>query len=151
MAVPGKPSSHYWFISPNSKSAVWKDVKDTGGKTATLVEIRSTGGYTVLPPSGHPSGDVLAWEIDRDAMVIDHAELYNFAKYVAISTLLARHWPGPGARHHAVGHMAGFLLQSGVPEMFVVPIIEAAATAAGDPDLHDRVTFAKNTVSKWQR
>ena len=43
------------------KISQFTDVRGTDGKTSMLVEIRSTGGYTVLPPSFHPSGDALSW------------------------------------------------------------------------------------------
>lgn len=147
---PGKPDSHYWYLCQGAKTSVWKDVKDPSDQTATLCEIRSTGGYTVLPPSGHPSGDVLTWSIERDPLTISFDDLTAAVRNVAIATILAIHWPGPGARHHMVGHLAGFLCRYGVDPMFVSRIVAIAATIAKDPDVHDRVVFAKGTVAKWQ-
>lgn len=147
---PNKPDSHYWFICENIKTTQFTDVRGTDGKTSMLVEIRSTGGYTALPPSLHPSGDLLAWTITRPPLTMTAEDLYAAVRSVAIAALLARHWPGPGARHAAVGHLAGFLSQGGVDSPTVVEIIKAAATIAADPDLHDRVNFASNTVAKFR-
>lgn len=147
---PGKPDSHYWYICPGIKPHVFKDVKDSTGGTNTLVEIRSTGGYTALPPSGHPSGDVLAWSLERDPMRIEPDALIAGVRNVAIATLLARHWPGGGARHHAAGHLAGFLLRYGVEPLFVSRIIETAGRIAKDPDLKDRMNFVRSTIAKWE-
>lgn len=148
---PGKPDSHYWYLCPNAKSFVWKDVKDTAGQTGTLLELRSTGGYTVLPPSVHPSGDVLAWALERDPLSISPEDLMLATRNVGIAVLLARHWPGPGMRHHFAGHLAGFLCRYGLDDRFIVRIIEVAATVAKDPDIKDRIVFARNTVEKFRQ
>src|SRR5438067_2582399 len=51
-----KPDSHYLFVSPGLKTTQFTDIKDANGNIKMLVEIRSTNGYTMLPPSVHPSG-----------------------------------------------------------------------------------------------
>lgn len=147
---PGKPDSHYWFICDGIKTTQFQDIKGTDGKTSMLVEVRSSGGYTALPPSGHPSGDTLAWVLERPPLTMTPDDLYGAVRAVALAALLARHWPGPGARHGAVGHLAGFLSQGGVDSPTVIEIIKAAATIGGDPDVHDRVNFASNTVAKFR-
>lgn len=146
---PSKPDSHYWFICEKIKTTQFTDIRDTAGKSGMLIEIRSSGGYTALPPSFHPSGEQLAWACERDPMTLSPEELYNVVVAVAIATLMARHWPVSGVRHAAVGHLTGFLLQGGVDPMMVPKIIEAAATAAKDPDVQDRVKFAHNTCAKY--
>lgn len=147
---PGKPDSHYWYGCDGIKTTQFTDVRaaGAGGTTSMLVEIRSTGGYTALPPSTHPSGDVLAWTVERDLMVMTPEDLYAAVRGVALVALLARHWPGAGVRHGAVGHLAGFLCQAGLEGAQVIRIISSAARIAGDPDLADRVKFATSTVAK---
>lgn len=145
---PGKPDSHYWYFCEGIKTTQFTDIKDGSGKAGMLVEIRSTGGYTALPPSGHPSGDTLAWAIERAPLLMDPETLYAAVRDVAIASLVARHWPGAGVRHEACGHLAGFLVSAGVPAVSVCQIIEAAATLAQDADVRDRVNFAANTCAK---
>lgn len=44
------------------------EVKNSAGKLAPGVDVRAAGGYIVLPPSIHPSGNVYAWE-NPDALI----------------------------------------------------------------------------------
>jgi hypothetical protein len=147
---PGKPDSHYWFLCDGIKTHQFKDIIGSDGKTSMLVEVRSTGGYTALPPSVHPSGEHLAWVIERDPMRMLPDDLWAAVRNVAIAALLARHWPGSGARHSAAGNLAGFLSHAGIDSPTVIEIIKAAATIAHDPDVHDRINFATATVAKFR-
>lgn len=148
---PGKPDSHYWFICEGAKTTQFMDVKDTGGASAMLVEIRSTGGYTALPPSKHPSGDILGWSIERQPLVLKfEEELYPAVRSVALTSLLARHWPGPRAKHDAIGPLAGFLARAGLPGTLIIDVIRLAASIAKDAEVGDRVAFARTTVAKFK-
>ena len=52
-----KPNSHLWYIvEPTTLTAKFNDVDG-----ASLVELRSTGHQTVVPPSIHPSGERIFW------------------------------------------------------------------------------------------
>lgn len=151
---PGKLTSHYWFHCEGIRTTQFTDIKDPAGKNCMLVEIRSTGGYTVLPPSIWTdkqglNPEPIAWEIERDALTIVPDALYDAVRNVAIATLCARHWPGSGVRHATVGHLTGFLLQGGIDAMTVTQIVKAAATIAKDADVDDRVKFARNTAAKF--
>lgn len=136
---PGTGASHYWFIT-EVKSEKWQDVD---GKV--LCEIRSTGGQTVLPPSIHPSGEELYWEIDRHPGSIDPGRLRRAVRSVATAALLARHWPS-GSRHVAARDLAGFLASRELDGREVVEIIQVAATIAKDEEVADRVRVAHDTV-----
>lgn len=140
----GKRRSHYWYTTPGIKSEGFKDIDGS-----MLVEIRSTGGQTVLPPSVHPSGEQLEWEIDKQATAVESQLLRDSVIWVATAALVARHWPEAGSRHDCAGQLAGLLLSLRVPPPAVVPIIEATATAAGDPEVKDRAAFAQSTVATF--
>lgn len=146
---PGKPTSHYWYVCEGIKTTQFTDIRDAAGKTAMLVEIRSTGGYTALPPSHHPSGETLSWEHSRAPMNIEADALYASVRYVAIAALVGRHWPASGVRHAMVGHLAGFLCRAGVDPRTIPHIIKAAATIGRDTDADDRVKFARSTIDKF--
>jgi hypothetical protein len=144
---PSKPASHYWFVAVGSKSEVFKDVDGS-----VLVEIRSTGGQTVLPPSIHPSGELISWDVFSEAPLIAAADLRQSVVLVAVAALLGRHWlpNGPLTNQHAsAGYAAGFLLALGVDPLFVPQIIEVAATLGKDSDVADRVAFARSTCAKY--
>jgi hypothetical protein len=142
---PSKRRSHYWYVVKGQiKSEGFKDIDGS-----MLVEIRSTGGQTVLPPSIHPSGEKLEWEASKTPLSTEPALLRDSVVWVATAALLARHYPEAGSRHDAAGQIAGLLLNLKVPPIAVVPIVEAAATAAGDPEVKDRVSFAQSTVASF--
>lgn len=153
----GKPDSHHWFIAEGlDKIVQFTDVKDANGKTNMLVEIRSNGGYTMLPPSTWTDKDdpthqeQLVWSSEGTPTIIDPATLYDHVRNVAITTLVARHWPGHGVRHGMVGHLTGFLLQAGIEKDTVVKMVKAAATIANDSDVDDRVKYCLNTIAKFE-
>ena len=71
----GKPRSHYWYTvadPPPKAAAKFKDPdkafykgdgpQDDDAKVL-LLELRSTGGQTVVPPSVHPTGEALVWHV----------------------------------------------------------------------------------------
>jgi putative DNA primase/helicase len=146
---PGKPESHYWFRSEGATTCQFTDVGST-----MLIELRSTGGYTVVPPSIWTDKDdpahteELSWASERDLMALAPDALKTAVRHVAIAALLARHWPGSGQRHVVAGPLAGFLGRAGIPSVMVLKIIEVAATIAGDPDVNDRLAFARSTLDK---
>ncbi len=147
-----KPQSHYWYVIPNIKTTQFTDVKNAKGETAMLIEIRSTGAYTVLPPSVHPSGDVLAWEDESVGFLsLTEQDAYAHARNVAIAALVARHYPDHGARHFSIGQfLPGFLLQAGLDELSVKHIIRAITTIAGDTDWTDRDNAISATITKFK-
>lgn len=142
---PGKPSSHWWYTCPG---AVTKSYKDINGEV--LIEIRADGGQTVVPPSTHKSGDVLAWEQSGAAATIAFEDVVHTVRGTAVAALFARHWP-KGSRHVAAGHLSGFLLRLGYDDTWVQQIIEHAAKAAGDEEIKDRVRIAKDTCAKHKK
>ena len=151
---PGRPTSHYWYRCEHAKSSQFSDVPpplDPSGKRGapvTLLEIRSTGGYTVVPPSVHPSGEALAWEGKGGPMSITADTLIAAVRNVAIAALVARHYPA-GARHALVGPLAGMLLRAGLDAPTVVQVVKTIAAVAHDPEPGDRETFARTTCDKF--
>lgn len=123
------------------------DVDTRGDETAMLVEIRSTGSQTIFPGSTHPSGERVEWAEDGEPASIDAADLHRAVVLLACAAILARHWPGMGARHETALAAAGFLARTGVDEENVVKIVAACARAAGDPEETDRKRAALDTVA----
>src|SRR5690606_24265276 len=83
-----------------------------------LVEVRSTGGQTVLPPSIHPDGDRYLWHGEpwggsNGPSVIPGDELLVRVGLLALTSLLTMEWPAEGSRHQAFLALAGALLSEG--------------------------------------
>jgi hypothetical protein len=68
---PGKPTSHRLYVAPSARTA--KFVDPVGDEM--LVELRSNGCQTILPPSQHPTGEIVAWEQHGEAATISAADL----------------------------------------------------------------------------
>ncbi len=139
---PGKPRSHRWYApSPIPSTRQFKDINGT-----MLVELRSTGGQTVIPPSIHPSGEVVAWDSTGDPTGVHVATLQQAVAHVAAVALLARHWPVKGSRHDVFNALAGFLLPAEwLPER-ATDFIEALIIATRDEEGRDRLASVRSTI-----
>jgi hypothetical protein len=123
---PGKPSSHYWYIAkgevgdalPGTRQYLMPRTPE-GKRGAVIVEFRSTGGQTVIPPSIHPSGEAYMWMGehpfggDKGPAVVDGRVLSVQVALLALAAVLQQTWPTEGSRHEAYLALAGGLLRMG--------------------------------------
>lgn len=124
-----RPHSHWWYVARGAKSSDWKDVD---GKK--LVELRSTGRQTLVPPSTHPDGDEYVWHSEAGLKMaeLSAAELRERCRELATAALIARHVLPEGSRHDCAMALAGFVLRDGRMETdLTLKIFKAAWHAAG--------------------
>jgi P4 family phage/plasmid primase-like protien len=141
---PGKPRSHRWYVA--TPVAATKKFLDTD--RSVLVEVRSTGHQTIVPPSVHTSGERVAWVGQGlDPAPVDGAQLIGAASRVAAAAILARRWSS-GSRHETALAVAGVLLRGGWAEPDAELFLEAVARAADDDDVADRVRAVAYTASR---
>jgi hypothetical protein len=114
----------------------------------TIVEIRSTGGQTVFPPSIHPSGELISWVQDGEPLEVGPKELKRAVSRLAAAALLARHWPAKGSRQEAALALAGGLIREGWTEEEVKHFIEAVSIASRDEEPRMRAQAAVTTARK---
>ena len=138
-----KPASHYWFVAEGAKTAQFQRLDGS-----VILELRSDGAQTVVPPSTHPSGEDVRWDQDGEINKVDAEELRKCAALLASTVLLADHWPERGGRHQAAMAAAGFLANRNLSAEDVSAIIENAAELAGDDEPKDRARAARDTVNK---
>ncbi len=156
---PGKPRSHYWYIvadPPPKASAAFKDpdkgyyrqADDKSDDKVLLLELRSTGGQTIVPPSTHLSGEALTWHVFNEPARVSLDELRVTCGQVAAAALLARHWPALGCRHELALALAGGLLRAGwsveKAETFLRAVYEAAQTG----DIDTKLRAIEGTAEK---
>jgi hypothetical protein len=125
---PGKPNSHYWYIAEEGtlpglrKYLMPRVLDDDSGRWKpgpVIVEMRSTGGQTAIPPSVHPTGELYnwsggkAWGGSRGPAVVNGRRLAVQVALLALASCLLECWPGAGVRHEAYLALAGGLLRDG--------------------------------------
>jgi hypothetical protein len=140
-----KPRSHRWYTSDSSLKTE-KFVDEDG---TCLVELRSTGSQTIVPPSVHPSGETLSWADGCSPAAIDGDLLRRQVHAIAACSLIARHWPAEGSRHQAALALAGGLLRAGWSEDEVTRFVVAAARVALDKELADRERGVRDTTRRF--
>ena len=144
----GKPTSHWWYrVEHPPRKASSKYTTVTQDATC-LVELRSTLGQTVVPPSVHDSGECLHWEKFTEPAVVAVAELHAGVRRVAACALLARHWPSVGARQDAYLALVGGLLRLGRDEARVGQFVAALCRATNDEELAKRQQLIASTATK---
>jgi hypothetical protein len=140
----GREMSHYWYtVTPPPPPTKFNDVDG-----ACLVELRSDGQQTLVPPSLHPNGERLFWHATGDPLRVEGDVLFKAVRKIAGAALLIRHWPAPGQRHDAAKALAGMLLRAGWDEAETTELISAVANTAGDEELQDRVNGVVSTAKK---
>jgi putative DNA primase/helicase len=140
----GRRTSHYWYgATPIPRPMKFVDVD---GKC--LVELRSDGQQTLIPPSIHPNGEQLRWEGTGEPTRIGGDDLCKAVRKIAAGALLARHWPKLGRRHDAANALAGMLLRGGWKKNETAGFIEAVAEAAGDDESRQRVKDVMSTATR---
>lgn len=146
----GRASRHisHAFYTTSAPQAL-KVFKDVTGES--IVELRGTkadgtvGLQTMLPPSIHPSGEVVTLrhegEITHDDSVPARVLLY------AVAGILFKHLGPRGFGHDVRLSVAGFLLKLGMSEADVVLIGEALAEGTGN-SVSDAATAVHSTVAR---
>ncbi len=140
---PSKPASHLIYQVHGELPTKRFQAPDR----TTLLEVRGDGAMTVFPPSTHASGEPTAWEDERDPLTIDAAELVRLAALGAAAALLARAWPGQGARHDASLALAGGFLTTMTREAAEL-VFRAVIEAAGDEEADARMADFGSTAER---
>jgi hypothetical protein len=147
----GRPRSHHWYRiqvdDPKDLPATrtYKMPPKIGqGQGDMIVELRSTGAQTVIPPSIHPSTEPYRWEGEpwggeTGPTVVIGRMLEVQVALLALGAVLLDNWPDKGGRHEAYLALAGGLLRFGKGvhpywERNLPVVIEGLAIASRDSD-----------------
>ena len=151
-----KRASHWLYASDLSGLSSAAAVRFRAPDGATLAELRIGGGgkgaQTVFPGSVHFSSEPIVWEPgkDGDPATTDGKELARRVRILAAACLIARAWPAPGGRHNAALVIGGVFARVGMTEGVAACLVEAIARAAGDTELRDRTTAARDAVKNFR-
>jgi putative DNA primase/helicase len=146
---PGAPESHraYRVTGKLPKTTRYKISGD--GDDRSVVEILSTGTQSLVPPSLHASGERRAWYREQPTVEIDGTALVEGAADIATAALIARNWPGQGARHDYALAATGYIGRN-LPRGRAERIMEAAVSASGDEEAHGRLTDVRTTLDSLE-
>jgi putative DNA primase/helicase len=139
---PSKPRSHYIYRSPELTTEQFQDID-----RSMIVEIRSTGGQTVFPPSVHESGEEITWASEGEPTEIPAKELRRAVSLLAVTVLLVRHWPSDG-RHKLALTVSAVLARAGYEADEIAHVLELICSHAGDEKTRDRVRTARYAPSR---
>jgi putative DNA primase/helicase len=156
---PGKPSSHWWYRvanPPQRASEKYKDLirpanpdADDEDDRRCLVELRSTGGQTVVPPSIHDTtGERLVWHSFGEPARVELEQLHRSVRRVAAASLIARYWPPRGVRHELALAIAGGVLRAGWSVEEAEAFVRAVCMAAKTGNVDAKVKTVQGTKKK---
>lgn len=145
----GAERSHWQYrCDPLVPTLQLDDPAPPEGAKARLVELRSTGTQSVVPPSPHPEHGRYRWMLEGEAALIDGRVLTQHVERVGAAALLARHWPSRGSRHTAALALAGALLRAEWDREDAEEFMRAVARAANDEEADDRVAAVRTTLRR---
>jgi len=140
---PSAPNSHWWYTCEGVKTEKFRD-SDT-----TLVEIRSTGGQTVAPPSMHKSGELITWNNPEalNPAVVSAGRLRQAVRRIAFASKVARRWHEK-KRHDMTMALAGAFARKNIPLDLALTIVRAICIAADDEEVGDRLRAVEDTYDR---
>ncbi len=139
----GKPDSHWVYTVSQARTRKFQiGKKDEGGM---IVELRSTGGQTVFPPSVHPSGQDIFWTDFQQPATVSFEELNTACGRLASCCIALRNWVD-GARQDIAFSLAGMMLKAEWSEDEAEHFIRVVAEHAGDDEIDKRVQSVKRTA-----
>jgi methyl-accepting chemotaxis protein len=148
------PTSHRGYVvadPPAKASDAYLDPLRKG-KGAKLLELRSTGGQTVIPPSILPGDDKgkveepCIWADHGEPARVELAELRRSLGRVAAAALLGRYWR-EDTRHDSSLALAGGLLRAGWSVDDAAELVRVVCKVARDPETDDRVRAVRDTAN----
>lgn len=148
-----RPISHAFYTT--SKPLISRTFDDINGKP--FVELRGTkkdgslGFQTMVPPSVHPTEEVI--ELRSDGEITHADDIERRATLYAIGCMLLAHLGHRGLLHDTRLALSGFLLQTGLSEEETVAIGQAVAEATGNnvADVEVTVHSTLNQIKRGER
>jgi len=132
-------SAHYIYCCNASEKT--KQYQHDG----TLIELRGTGGQTMIPPSVHPNGDLMAFaKICPDECIYEWEYLETLCGLIAASAVVARYWE-KGVRHNLALGFSGLCRKAGFSQDQVNAVLVTISELRHDGELEDRLNCAAST------
>jgi hypothetical protein len=147
------PETGCKFGRASAREAHWLYMVDEPGASqsfnspddgSSLIEYRANGGQTMVPPSVHPNGEFMDFDLEGEPTKVTRDTLLRPVKKIAAVCVLAQYWV-EGSRHDKTLALSGGLASSGWSIGEVREFVEAVCMAASDDDLSSRQTDVDTT------
>lgn len=145
-----RPGTHYLYRCKGVNTFK----RGTHGKDGEIiVEVRSTGTQSVLPPSIHPDGERFEINHDVEFSELSPAKLERLVDRLAALAVFTRCYPEGKGRHDYVHALTGALLWSQWQPDDVANSMGAILMAVGDreDDRGQRERTVINTIEKFEQ
>ncbi len=141
----GKEDSHYVYRIVDAETHKWQ-VSELG----TIIEIRSTGAQSVIPPSHHPEGGMYFTCHDVEFAELSKLDMERYADEIAVAAVFTRCYPTEGSRHDYVHACTGALCHQEWQEDKIKRVMGAVLTVIqeDEDELEDRKGSVVNTIQK---
>lgn len=140
----GSPSSHRLAIGRLRKNAHFQIPPSAAGLISSdrmmVLELRGNGLQTMVPPSVHPSGELVRWHDDPAAVpVVDPDDLERRAGCVAFLAVIVNKYPRvAGNRDNVCLALTGALVRAGISDEEADRWVGLVASLAGDDEADKR-------------
>jgi len=145
----GSPNAHKLLLCPEWNKTRQFEITEPEAQQAgfakeekrTIFEVRGNGGYTMIPPSTHPSGEELYWHKSRSSNLITMGkdELKRKAGITAFLAIILKTYPTEaGNRDNICMALAGALLRAGLSPQEVDECVVFIASQKGDEEAEKR-------------
>lgn len=136
-------SGHYFMRCEGGKTIQLRD--NEGG---VIIELRADGAQTMVPPSVHPDGQILAFsEWNKDASTYEYDDIHRLVHRIGALSLLLRHWQ-QGSRHYMSQYFAGLCQSLGLPYDSAYDIVELLCGVSHDEEKKSRLNNVKHTYQR---
>jgi hypothetical protein len=144
-----KPAAHQLYVSDLCQSEKAATIQYKDGN-AVIVELRigagNKGAATTMPPSMHPSGELVQWVHDGEPARVAGDDLKRAVLQLAVACLLKPRYPGAGSRHEAALVLGGVLARADWLPDDIGHLVTMLARAVDDDEWQDRVGAAIGAV-----
>lgn len=139
-----RPQSHYLYTCEGSKTTKFLDPETR----EMIVELRSTGAQSLLPPTKHPDGDRFEVNREGDFAKVSFNKLVRILGELASVSLAAKYYPEKGGRHDFIHAFTGSILHSGgnAERAERLSLALLAAVGGKETDREQRERTVKNTI-----
>jgi putative DNA primase/helicase len=141
----GNDRGHYLVAIKSSGKTRKFNMPDS---SECLVELRSDGTQTMLPPSIHPSGHKLQFShINDSAPAVDYADLLVATQRIAACSVIARSW-SEGSRHQLALAFAGMMYKADFNQDLAENVVNTICNFTKDEEMADRLNAVTTTYAQ---